>query len=160
MRRSSSSRVRGETGSVAVIGILMMTLLSLVGTSLLAMSLTENTIASNDLWSEGAFHAAEAGIHAGIDQLSANRTASSQSVPVTTIGARYAYRSGRRSDADPQPLQFAGARTEAGYSIGLGTGYNPSGYAFHAYQINATGTGPRVAQREIEALAEYGPVPR
>ena len=160
MRRSSNSRVKGEAGSVAVIAILMMTLLSLVGSTLLAMSMTENSIASNDLWSEGAFQAAEAGIHAGIDQLSANQTTSSQSVPVTTIGTRYAYRSGRRSDSDSQPLEFVGARTEAGYSIGLGTGYNPSGYAFYAYRINATGTGPRMAQREIEALAEYGPVPR
>ena len=27
-------------------------------------------------------------------------------------------------------------------------------------QINATGTGPKNAQRELEALAEYGPIPQ
>ena len=59
---------------------------------------------------------------------------------------------------NPQPLVFKGVRLEAGYSIAIGTGYNPSGYTFNSYLINASASGPRNAQREIEALAEYGPV--
>jgi hypothetical protein len=53
---------------------------------------------------------------------------------------------------------FRGSRIEKGYNIAIGTGYNPSGYGFHSYQIDATGTGPRSALRELEVLAEYGPV--
>jgi hypothetical protein len=49
-------------------------------------------------------------------------------------------------------------RVEAGYSIAIGTGYNPSGYTFNSYLINASASGPRNAQREIETMAEYGPV--
>lgn len=132
--------------------------LSALGATLLAMSATESSHAYRDLWSEGSFWAAEAGIQTGIDQLSINTATSTQAIPVTTIAGDYNYRSGRRADAGPQPLQFVNTRTEAGYSIGSGTGYNPSGYVFFAYQITATGTGPRNAQRELEAQAEFGPV--
>jgi hypothetical protein len=129
------------------------------------MSLTEDTIASNDVWSEGAFHAAEAGLHAGIDQLGVNVAAATAPIPATTILATingsYGYRSGGRAAGAPQPLSFIGTTTTPGYSIGLGTGYNnPQGYVFYVYQINATGTGPRGAVREVESQAAYGPVPR
>ena len=110
------------------------------------------------IWSEGALHAADAGVNRGLNQLNANAQTSIQAIANTGIGLVYRYRSGRRTDNAPQPLQFVGSRTEAGYSIAVGTGYNPSGYAFHAYQINATGTGPRNARREVEIQAEYGPV--
>jgi hypothetical protein len=58
------------------------------------------------------------------------------------------------------PLTYVGSRTEAGYSLAVGTGYNPSGYAFHTYQVNAVGTGgpSQTAAREVEVQAEYGPI--
>jgi hypothetical protein len=149
---------------VTVIAILFMALLSIVGTTLLMISLTENTIASNELWSEGAFHAAEAGLNVAIDQLGVDQTASTAAIPVTTIlqttNGPYTYRSGRRTDAGPTGQAFVTRRLETGYSIGLGTQYNSQGYDFYVYRVNATGTGPRSAVREIEAQAEYGPVPR
>jgi Tfp pilus assembly protein PilX len=168
MRRSSSSRVRGQAGSAAVIAILIMALLSLVGTTLLMVSLTENTIASNDLSSEGAFHAAEAGLNVAIDQLGTDTAASTVAIPSTGIGplctpltSCYSYRSGKRTDAAPTTQTFVGTTTMAGYSIGLGGGYNnPTGYVFFVYQLNATGFGPRGAVREIEAQTAYGPVPK
>jgi Tfp pilus assembly protein PilX len=169
MRRSSSPRVRTKAGSVAVIAILIMALLSLVGTTLLMMSLTENTIASNDLSTEGAFHAAEAGLNVGLDQLGTDTVASTAAIPVTGIGPLcpptlqpcYSYRSGKRTDAGPTTQTFVGTTQMAGYSLGLGTGYNnPTGYVFYVYQINATGTGPRGAVREIQSQAAYGPVPK
>jgi len=132
--------------------------LSILGAALLDMSQTESTHAYRDLWSEGAFWAADAGIQTGIDQLSINTTTSTQAFGVTTLAVNYTFRSGPRGAAGPQPLQFVNTRTEAGYSIGSGTGYNPSGYIFYAYQITATGTGPRNAQRELDAQAEFGPV--
>jgi Tfp pilus assembly protein PilX len=168
MRRSSNSRQRAEAGSVAVIAILIMALLSILGTTLLMMSLTENTIATNDISSEGAFHAAEAGLNLALNQLGPNTAASVAAVPVTGIGPNcaplvpcYSYRSGKRTDAAPTTATFVGTTEMAGYSLGLGTGYNnPTGYVFYVYKINATGTGPRGAVREIESQAAYGPVPK
>lgn len=145
-------------GSVLLIALFVMLILSLLGVALLSLSGTEHHIAYNAVWAEGAFTAAEAGIQQGLNQLSANTAVATQAIPATSLQARYSYRSGRRTDGGPQPLAFAGARVEAGYSIAIGTGYNPAGYAFHSYRINATGTGPRNALRELEVLAEYGPV--
>lgn len=161
MRGKASSPARSEAGSIFMVVLLAVVVLSALGATLLTISVTESTYAYRDLWSEGSFWAAEAGIQTGIDQLSINTATSTQAIPVTTIpaGGDYNYRSGRRSDAGPQPLQFVKTRTEAGYSIGSGTGYNPSGYIFYAYMITATGTGPRNGQRELEAQAEFGPVP-
>jgi Tfp pilus assembly protein PilX len=135
-----------------------MVLLSLLGVTLLTVAATEHSVAFNALWSEGSLSAAEAGVHRGLNQLSANAQNSMQVIANTAIANTYNYRSGRKTDTTPQPLQFVGSRVEEGYSIAVGTGYNPSGYAFHTYQINATGSGPRNARREIEVRAEYGPV--
>ena len=156
---------RTQRGSVLMIAMFVLIVLSLLGVSLLTLSGTESNIAQNALWSEGTFAAAESGLQTGLNQLSANAVDSvrpippaGSAVPIGTGTYTYQFRSGRRTDAGPQPLQFKSTRIEAGYSIAIGTGYNPSGYAFYSYQINATGTGPRNAQRELETLAEYGPV--
>jgi hypothetical protein len=147
-----------EAGSVLVIALLLTVLLSLLGITLLTVAATEHTVAFNGLWSEGALTAAEGGVNRGLNQLSANAETSRQAIPNTAIGVSYNFRSGHKTDAGPQPLDFVGSRVEEGYSVAVGTGYNPSGYAFHTYQINATGTGPRNARREVEIRAEYGPV--
>jgi hypothetical protein len=158
---------RRDRGSVLMIALFIMIILSLLGIALLTLSGTESNIAYNGLLAEGAFNAAEAGIQRGLNQLSANTATAIQQIPsagtwlnIGTGTYTYQFRSGHRADADPQPLLFRGERVEAGYSLAVGTGYNPSGYAFHSYQINATGSGPRNAQREIEVLAEYGPLPQ
>ena len=158
MRITGMRRSKGKRGSVLLLTLLLMLVLTSLGFVILTLSLTEHSMASNGIWSEGAFAAAEAGINVGVNQLSPNTSASVQPVPSTTIGGSYAYRSGRRTDAGPQPQQFINSRTEPGYNIAIGTGYNPAGYAFNTYQINATGSGPRNAAREIEVRAEYGPV--
>jgi Tfp pilus assembly protein PilX len=145
-----------------MISMFVLIILSLLGAVLLTLSGTEHTVAFNAIWSEGAFAAAEAGVQRGLNQLSSNPTTSVKAIPQSgsylTIGSGYQYRSGRKTDTSPQPLSFKGSRVEPGYSIAIGTGYNPSGYVFQSYQINATGTGPRSSQRELEILAEYGPV--
>jgi hypothetical protein len=137
-----------------------MVILSLLGAALLSLSAVEHNIAYNAVWAEGAFAAAEAGIQAGINQLGPTMTASTQAVAATNIGGTYTYRSGHKTDSGAQPLTYKGERVEPGYNIAVGLGYNPRGYSFFSYQINSTATGPRNAQREIEVLAEYGPVPR
>jgi hypothetical protein len=146
-----------------VIALLLMVLLSLLGVTLLTVAATEHTVAFNGLWSEGALSAAEGGVNRGLNQLNANAETSLTRYPdcdtcALPISTGFNYRSGRKTDGGPQPLTFVGTRVEEGYSVAVGTGYNPSGYAFHTYQINATGTGPRNARREVEIRAEYGPV--
>jgi len=159
---AETARLNRQRGSVLMIALFVLIILSLLGTVLLTLSGTEHTVAYNAIWSEGAFAAAEAGIQRGLNQLSANPTTSILPIPQTgsylTIGTNYNYRSGRKTDTSPQNLTFKGSRVEPGYSIAIGTGYNPSGYVFQSYQINATGAGPRSSQRELEVLAEYGPV--
>jgi len=159
MKDRSLLRSGRESGVALLIALFVMVILSLLGAALVSLSGVEHNIAYNAVWSEGAFAAAEAGIQAGINQIGPNSTASTQAVAATNIGA-YTYRSGHRTDSAAQPLTYNGERVEPGYNIAIGLGYNPRGYSFFSYQINSTGTGPRNAQREIEILAEYGPVPR
>jgi len=164
MRRiyaSFGKEARNDRGSILMIAMLVMLALSLLGSALLSLSAIEYNMAYNGLWAEGAFSAAEAGIQTGINQLSPNPAIATQAVPVTAIGTgiyTYQFRSGQGTDPGPQPQVFRGSRIERGYNIAIGTGYNPSGYGFHSYQIDATGTGPRSSMRELEVLAEYGPV--
>ena len=157
MQQKDVSRMRDEAGSALLMALVVLVILSLLGCALLGFASMESSVANNGLWAEGAFNAAEAGISRGIDQISSNPTTSVQAIPVTTIGGRYAFRSGRRTDTAAQPLLFLREQQESGYSLEGGTGYNAAGYAFFVYQINATGTGPLNSQREIEVQAEYGP---
>ena len=149
---------RRETGSVLIIALLLMILLSLLGVTLLTVATSEHSIASNSEWSEGALMAADAGVNKGLNQLSANAQSSIAQINLTDIGSGYKYRSGPRTAAAAP--EFVATRTESGYSIAMGTGYNPSGYAFHTYKIRSTGLGGpiQMATREVEVQAEYGPV--
>jgi Tfp pilus assembly protein PilX len=146
-----------EDGTLLVMGLLLIVLLSLLGVTLLTVASTEHSIAYNSVSSEGALMAAEAGVNRAINQLSPNSESSVQPVSAN-IGTGYSFRSGGRTATAPQNLEFVSTRTETGYSVAVGTGYNPAGYAFHTYRINATGRGPRSAIREVEIRAEYGPV--
>jgi len=162
MTRRRSLQPGSEAGSILVVSLLIMVLLSLLGVTLLTVASTEHLIAYNSLWSEGSLMAADAGVNVGINQLSANAATSIQTIPTTGLPdaqGPYQYRSGTRTSG-PQQLQFVSSRTESGYSLAVGTGYNRSGYVFDTYQINATGTGPRFAIREVEIQAEYGPIAR
>jgi hypothetical protein len=138
-----------------------MILLSCLGLTLLSVADTEHLIAYNSLWTEGAMEAADAGVNVCLAQITANPASSVPAVATTTLydqsGTRYQYRSGQRTGG-PTPLTEMGVRSEPGYSLAVGTGYNPSGYKFHMYQFNVTGTGPRNATRELQVRAEYGPV--
>ena len=148
-----------EQGAALIGGLMLMIALTVLGVAAITTTTLGTRIGSNYFSSAQTFYAAEAGIAIGINHLSADIVTSTQAIPVTNIGdAGYQYRSGRLSDPDPQPLVFVGMSTRAGYSIGNGTGYNPAGYVFYVYQINATGTGPRESAKELELLASYGPL--
>src|SRR3990172_3659500 len=94
--RVLGSRWIGQSGSVLLLSLLAMVVLSLLGSALLTMSGSETFVSARIVYREGAFYAAEAGVHTGLDQLSMNMATSTQAIPVTAIGDWYAYRSGRR----------------------------------------------------------------
>ena len=79
----------------------------------------------------------------------------------TVIDGDYSYRSYRPGEADntAKSLDYIGFKAEPGYSMGTGTGYNPSGYGYLRYQIRIIGQGPLAAARRVEAQGRYGPVP-
>src|SRR3989337_4258968 len=108
--RVLGSRWIGQSGSVLLLSRLALVVLSLLGSALLTMSGSETFVSARIVYREGAFYAAEAGVHTGLDQLSMNMATSTQAIPVTAIGDWYAYRSGRRADPGPHPFPFMGAR--------------------------------------------------
>ena len=134
-----------------VVAIFTMALLLVAGVFLVRMSSTEGDIAYNAMWSEGSFFAAEAAINVGLDQVTPTNTS-----PLP------------RALAPPPPsldpftasgtVRFTGTSRLPGYSIGVGTGYNPGGFAFYTYSVTGSGTGPRSTRRQIDVQAAYGPV--
>ncbi len=145
-----------EKGSALVIALLLSLLLFSLGMALLAVSETENLIAANDQFAEGAFQAAEASVQVALDQIGIGST--DLVVPETDIGSSYTFRSGRRDDVAPQPPQLIATTPGTGFSVGVSTGYNAGGYHFEIYELTGTGTGPRNTEREVEVQVELGPV--
>lgn len=144
---------RDERGIALVIALSIMALLLVGGVFLLRMSSIEGDIAYNTVWAEGSFFAADAAINVGVDTIAPN--VPNCAAASTPIGNGYSY---QISNTPPNPACFSGTQQEAGYSLGSGTGYNPSGYVFYTFSFTGSGTGPRSAQRTIDAQATYGPV--
>ena len=142
---------RDERGMVSVVAIFVMIMMLVAGVFLVRMSATEGDIAYSGMFAEGSFHAADAAINVGLDQMSpanANPTATALSPAPPTLG----------TFTPAGTIQFSGTTRQAGYSIGSGTGYNPGGFAFYTYALVGTGTGPRNAQRTLDVQVSYGPV--
>lgn len=160
MKRTLSNE-RGVT--LIVVLMIMVIFLSVVGAGLL-FSGVNTKITANYQTGTRAFYAADIGVSAALTQLVLDTTAAT--APFTrTLDGGLAYRSGGRTAAGPQPLQFLRTRSPAGFRLGSGSGSNASGYIVLDYQVNVTGTytgasGDELAGREIEAIAAYGPVPR
>jgi Tfp pilus assembly protein PilX len=158
------AKLKDNQGITLVVVLMVMAiLLSIIGAGLLFSGINTK-ISGNYNVGLKAFYAADTGINAGINQLGADPTAATAAF-TKDMGGGVAYRSGHRSDLSAQPLQYKGLRTEAGYSLNMGSGYNTSGYAFYRYQMNVTGTyttgwGAVVAGRELEAQVTYGPMAR
>ncbi len=145
--------LKNNRGMALLVTIMLMTVLASMAGATLLFSRIDLMISSNLKRGTQSLYAADAGVGEAINQLSADRAASVQAIPPRDIGAGFAYQS--------KQLEFIGSRNnQAGYSLGVGTGYNPSGFAFDVYRINMTGTGPVNTAREIEALGAYGPVPK
>jgi Tfp pilus assembly protein PilX len=159
-----ASKLNNERGvTLLVVLMIMVIMLSVVGAGLL-FSGVSTKITANYQTGTKAFYAADAGVSTAVTQLTLDTNTATAAFS-RNMGSGLAYRSGRRNDSTPQPLQFLRTRVPAGYSLGSGTGSNAAGYVFYDYQVNVTGTytsagGTELAGREIEAIATYGPVPR
>jgi hypothetical protein len=144
-----------ERGIALVIALSIMALLLVSGVFLLRMSSIEGDIAYNAVWSEGSFFAADAGINVAVDTIAP--TVQDCTVARTALGGGFDYQV-QNFTPPANTGCFGGTQQQAGYSLGSGTGYNPSGYVFYNFGFLGSGFGPRSAQRAIEAQATYGPV--
>jgi len=152
--------LKSEKGITLVMVMMMMVIiLSMTGAGLFFSGL-DLKVSGNFRAGTQAFYATDTGVSFAIAQLSANPTTATAAIPLTDLGNGLSYRSGPRGALIPQAFVFNGSRMETGFSIGLGTGYNPSGQLFYDYQIDITGFGPLGSAREIMAQAEFGPVPQ
>jgi len=156
--RNMPDTSNGERGSVLVISLFVISVLTLLGIALATVSSTDTAVAKNEVAFEGSFYAAEAGLHTALAQLSDDVSASIAAIADTDLNDDYSFRSGGKDDTSAQPLDFVGQIHRPGFSAGVGTTYNPSGFVFYQYLVNATGSGPKNAEREIETLADFGPV--
>ena len=147
-----------ERGIASVMAIFIMVILLVAGIFLVRMSSTEGDIAYGSMSAEGSFFAADAGINVGVarvDQLPPLVAAGGPCATTSALGS-YTYSLQAGSGADTNC--FLNTIQKAGYSIGSGTGYNPGGFVFYNYALTGTGTGPRNAQRAIDAQVSFGPV--
>ena len=90
-----------------MVALFVMIVLSVFGVAPPTLSDTESNIGFNQLWPDGSFAAADAGMRIGLKQLSANAAISGQSIAVTAIGTgafTYQFRSGHLTDAGPSPV--------------------------------------------------------
>jgi hypothetical protein len=142
-----------QRGIASVMAIFIMVLLLVSGIFLVRMSGTEGDIAYGSMWAEGSFFAADAGVNVGIDRIVPGGPSCVSGA--TALGAfSYSVAAGAGADANC----FLNTTQRAGYSIGSGTGYNPGGFVFYNYAVTGAGTGPRAAQRTVDAQVAYGPV--
>lgn len=165
----AKDKLTNERGiSLIVVLMVMAILLSVVGAGLLFSGINTK-VAVNYRTGTRAFYAADVGINSVATALTLNPSISStsQQVPQPTGSAgTLCYRFGKRDGT--QPSLQPSLKSNPGYSLGSGTGYNTSGYSFYQYQLNVTGTystgsscptiGNETAAREVEAQAMYGPV--
>ena len=142
-----------ERGIATVMAIFIMVMLLVSGVFLVRMSSTEGDIAYGTMWAEGSFFAADAAVNVAIDTVFPGGPTWVQAA--TAIGAfSYSVAAGTGADSNC----FLNTIQKAGYSIGSGTGYNPGGFVFYNYAVTGSGTGPRSAQRTIDAQVSWGPV--
>lgn len=149
--------LRSERGvSLVVVIMLMVIILAITGAGLLFSSI-DLRVSGNYRVGTQAFYAADTGASAGFAKIVMDPTISTAPFSGTLNSGSLTYCSGTPTTSNnctnPQPLTVTPI-TVPGFSLGAGTGYS-----FYLYQIDATGVGPLGATRQVQALAQYGPVP-
>ena len=146
-------RARGERGLALFVALSSMALVLVGAVIMLRMASDDRDVGGNAVVAEGTFFAADAAVNVALDAIGPD--ARSCATARTSLGGGYAY---QVLNTPPNRSCFAGTQREAGYSIANGTGYNAAGYVFYTFTFTGVGTGPRRAQRTIDARAAYGPI--
>jgi Tfp pilus assembly protein PilX len=146
-------RARSERGLALLVALSFMALLLVGAVVLLRIASDDRDVGASAVAAEGSFFAADAAVNVALDTIGPD--VQSCATARTPLGGGYAY---QLLNTPPNRQCFAGTQREAGYSIGNGTGYNSAGYVFYTFSFTGVGTGPRSAQRAIDARAAYGPI--
>ncbi len=134
---------KDQKGVALVVALIMLLVLTLIGMSSISSSFYETKISGNDRFGAAAFYAAKGGVEMGINRLPDTSAYSGN------IGSDEAYRSGRMTPGNPQPLIYLGAMAKSGYD---------AMWEFRRFQINSTGQSFG-AVKEIEVQVSMGPYP-
>jgi hypothetical protein len=154
-------QIKNETGSVTVLAVTILMLLTLLGMAAISTSSIETQIAGNEVRHKQAFYAAESAaayVAWHPDLYGTTNTTlggSSHLFPNSTTGAAYVqYTSLLEGSAN---VDAAGTQTFDGEVIYTGSttpprgsGYEASGYRAHQYQITCNGHSSNNASETLE----------
>ena len=118
-----------ERGIVLIISLLVVMVLSILGSAFLLLSGTEVMISRNSQVVTQAFYAAEAGIETALNNLPGTAA-----ILQTAVGASAVFQTG------PPPPAVATPSKELGPSPNPPGGFNLASFSFNMYQIDVTGT--------------------
>jgi len=134
-------RLGDQKGMALAIALVILLVLTLIGISSINTTIFESKISGNERWGGVAFYAATGGLEVGINKIP-DLTAYSDN-----IGSDANFRSGKITDASPQPSKNLGLALKPGYE---------TTFEFKRFQVSATGFSFG-AQKEIEAQILLGP---
>ncbi len=123
--------IRGDRGMVLVLALLVMLVLSALGSAFLLLSGNETLISRNSQVVTQAFFAAEAGIDTALTNLP-----NTAAIPQTLLGpnGNVMFQSGPPTPAAPAP------GTVLGPNPSPPAGFNLANYSFNMFQIDVSGT--------------------
>ncbi len=123
--------IRGDRGMVLVLALLVMLVLSALGSAFLLLSGNETLISRNSQVVTQAFFAAEAGIDTALTNLP-----NTAAIPQTLLGpnGNVMFQSGPPTPAAPAP------GTVLGPNPSPPAGFNLANYSFNMFQLDVSGT--------------------
>lgn len=122
-----------ERGIVLIISLLVLMVLSILGSVFLLLSGSEVTISRNSQVVTQAFYAAEAGIETALNNLPGT-AAIAPPDPRATLANNVVFQTGPPPPAAATPIK------ELGPSPNRPAGYNLASFSFNMYEIDVTGT--------------------
>lgn len=152
--RNSSLSISNQKGSVLVVAMLIMVLLSILGISAIRTATTEVRISANERLHKSAFYAAESGWQVAVGWLDGQYPMVTLDTGTDVSGANLTFSAGKYASPDPVPqanqTNFAAA---ADYlTAGIAPGYSADFKRF-LYEIAATGSGARNASAQLTVTA-------
>lgn len=147
--RSFSNPQSNERGSILIVTLLILAILTMVGISASTTTEIELQIAGNENFHKIAFYSAEAarGYVAGNPDLygSANTTLGKKlSFPNTDPSQKHALSTGQSFNGD---VEYMGS-----FTVPRGSGFDAGKFKGHRYKMACRGYGPSNARSEVEVI--------